>query len=692
MRVFVSAAEVSSDIHATIILSALSQRLEKSGKKIQIAGIGGEKLRSLPGFQCIEKAESLRAMGFVEVLGKLFHIRNVLHRAKRFIQDYDPDLIITFDYPDFHFKLMKSIQPFSARALKVCGIPPKVWVWRSKRVEKIRQLYNGVWVILPFEKDFYEARGIPVIYEGNPLIQDLLAAEVKVIPTKSDELAVAVMPGSRDGELKYHLPVIPETLELFSQKISKRIQALVPIPGSLDDGKVRQFLKDTSRVHYQFVVDGSVSCLRSAPLGLIKSGTSTLEAAVLGCVPVIFYKVNQITEWIFQFGIRYAGPIGLPNILMGIRDRAKSVFPEFLGPEATPASLSDALLRFYQDQELQKQVRVRADGLKQSLVPHVDLGVRVAEKLFNWQEQKPYQIERIHQTFLIYLASQVWSSVNWVRRTLHRLGILSTVQVKTPSVLVGNLQAGGSGKTPVVIALAKEAVRRKMRVAVVSRGYGSKNSVSRVIEPSKPALASEVGDEPAEIRKAVPVVYLGIGANRVRTLELLPEVDLILFDDGFQNLSFKSLHTLLLMTGRARSEVVYRDFFGQQRFAEQVLNTDSLQFKINAVPEKPIWILCAVANPSRVAFFYQQAGVRVRRVIAKPDHSLFEASEVRDLIGQARQDGSILSVTEKDFVKLVEQGFSEQDFFVLRREIDSKDWLNQVFERLQSNASFVRMI
>jgi len=92
-----------------------------------------------------------------------------------------------------------------------------------------------------------------------------------------------------------------------------------------------------------------------------------------------------------------------------------------------------------------------------------------------------------------------------------------------------------------------------------------------------------------------------------------------------------------------------------------------------------------------VAQFYRRAGVEIRRMIPKPDHARFDREEIDRHIAEAKLDGASLAVTEKDFVKLSELGFGEDELFVLRREMTSKEWANQVFERLQSHASFARL-
>jgi lipid-A-disaccharide synthase len=700
MKIFVSAAEISSDLQAEKILDELI-KLYPAGT-VKIAGIGGPKLRSLPGFQLLEPAESLRAMGFTEVVGKLFKIKKTLDRALNFLKSYQPVLILSFDYPDFHFALLKGCTkiPELAHTQKICGIPPKVWVWRSKRIEKIRALYDAVWVLFPFEKEIYENAGIPVIFEGNPLIAKVLthARDPKPEWNTDNQIRLAVMPGSRDAEITEHLKVIPETLELLSQKTRKKILAEIPVPIGIPIERVTKALKNSDQVTYQFFAGASSEVLARNSIGLIKSGTSTLEAAVLGCVPVIFYRVSLVTRLIFQFLIRYDGAVGLPNILLGVKKRKEAVFSEFLGPEATPEHLSNGLLQMILDPRDLVLKQKKGEALKQALVPQSDISEKIAKAVQNFSLQKKQKLISRNKKISIALASFVWSSVNLLRRKFYELGFFKTYQIEIPSVLVGNLQAGGAGKTPLVIAIAKEAVKKGFRVGVVSRAYGIdlKNQVMIVSSKYQAELISrpdQIGDEPSEIIAAVPEVTLGLGKDRIAVTSALQKhgINFLIFDDGFQNLKFKAQTTILAVTDATPSEVVYRDFYSaassgadfifqtKGRPRPSRLEAIPIQWRATSLPTGPIWLLCALADPKEVIQFYENLGVQIDRVIALRDHAVFDSQKVKAWSDEAKTHGAVLAVTQKDWVKL--KNDKTLTVFILDRKISAEHWLEPIFKR-----------
>ncbi|NDF13766.1 tetraacyldisaccharide 4'-kinase [bacterium] len=692
MRVFVSAAEISSDIHAEKIVRAFREL--NPVEPLEVFGIGGPRLRSVDGFRVLARAEDLRSMGFVEVLRRLFVIRGIRDRVVAALRSSPPDVILTFDYPDFHFSMMRilSREPWFASTLKVCGIPPKVWVWRKRRVETIRRLYDGVWVIFPFEKEFYEKQGIPVIFEGNPLIADLLEENRDAPPVHGGEgIRVAVLPGSRDAELARHLPIIPEALSQLSLLLDSRVIAEVPVPDGVSMSIIEAVLVSNDRVWYRLIPNGSSGVLARNPIGLVKSGTSTLEAAVLGCVPVIFYRMSRWSEWIFRRVVRYGGPVGLPNILLGVRSRADCEFPELLGQEANAKTLALELARLVQDREHFEDLRKKGLSLRDSLVPAPGVARRTAMKIGEWLALRPIGRIGRRASLLKALGSFCWSSVNRLRRIFYPRPAL----LPLPSILVGNLQAGGAGKTPFVIALAREAVRRGLRVGIVSRGYGGSypERVRLVSREESPAL---VGDEVAEMTKELPGMLIALSSDRRRAAQALKEegVELVLADDGFQNLRFRCDLTVLLLTDASRSEILYRDFDSEAAGADLVLQTkgrgralpgaqepfERLEWEPGVLPRQPVWIWSGIGDPSELVHFYRSHGVRIGRVISARDHAQPDPPELRTLMQEARRQGALLAVTPKDAVKIPSDIL--EGCFILRRHLKAGPALDRCWDRI----------
>jgi tetraacyldisaccharide-1-P 4'-kinase len=221
-----------------------------------------------------------------------------------------------------------------------------------------------------------------------------------------------------------------------------------------------------------------------------------------------------------------------------------------------------------------------------------------------------------------------------------------------------------------------------LKTAVISRGYGA-------------TADNPLGDEPLEIKQAVPEVNLYIGSNRVKSIKAAEadHHDLILFDDGFQNLKFKPKTTVLAVTDRSRSEVVYRDFDFESKHADLLLGTKGVQFRENFLNqtnkfiqidwqlecsiEQPVWLYCGIADPSELVSFYRDRGLQIRKIITVGDHDALSEDAVKSLMTDAKKDGCVLAMTQKDKVKFpVLAG----NLMVLTRSIRNQDWIDAVFK------------
>jgi tetraacyldisaccharide-1-P 4'-kinase len=182
-----------------------------------------------------------------------------------------------------------------------------------------------------------------------------------------------------------------------------------------------------------------------------------------------------------------------------------------------------------------------------------------------------------------------------------------------------------------------------------------------------------------------------VGPDRRQVVERLMErstdrgerLDLVLFDDGFQNLKFKPSMSILLKTALSRGQTLYRDFDSESRFADYVLENpgQELNWEAEFLPAQPIWIVCGVANPSRIKNFYESRGVKVERVIAFPDHHHYSVGEVKLLMSEAKASNVKIFITEKDAVKWRSFDLGES-VGVLKIKLKNRDWMNEVFDRI----------
>lgn len=368
MKILISAAEASSDIHGAALLKALQEQ----GDEIQAFGIGGPKLQA-QGLETVVDARELLVMGFAEILGHLPKIFRALKKITQVAEERKPDIAIVIDYPDFHFRLAKRLKKMGVPTIYY--IPPKVWVWRKGRIRFLKKYFVKILSILPFEIDFYKKQNIPLRYVGNPLMDTLplqLSREEarKTLHIPSDAPVLVVMPGSRKAELKYHLNLMIQAVGEAAQTLGKKWVVLMPFPLTVDFEQIQQKIAENSHPFLDIRASqgNAATCMVAADAGLIKSGTSTLEAAILQCPHSIVFKTHPTTEWIFKNIIRYRGPVGLTNLVAGWKPGQEFLVREILCDQVTLESLKQETMSLMTDSAKREKITTNLRALKETLL------------------------------------------------------------------------------------------------------------------------------------------------------------------------------------------------------------------------------------------------------------------------------------------------------------------------------------
>jgi lipid-A-disaccharide synthase len=320
------AGEASGDLHA----GQVAEQLVKRRPDVRMAGIGGGFMERA-GVQLVEHSERLAVMGFVEVLQHVPKHWLLLRRLEQRIASGSVGLVVLLDYPGFNLKV--------ADVARRAGVPvlyyitPQVWAWGAGRLPKIAAVVTKAACILPFEEALLRAHGVDATFVGHPLL-DRAAAMPSTSEARSalqlgaNDEVLAVFPGSRRSELARHLaPFIATAQEL--QRRRPGLKVLVSVAPT-----VRIAAADCP---FPLVHDGSYSVLRAATAGLLKSGTTTLEAAVAGLPHVIGYRTNPLTYAIARRVVKIPR-IGLVNVVA-----EREVSREFVQDAFQPSAVADAL-------------------------------------------------------------------------------------------------------------------------------------------------------------------------------------------------------------------------------------------------------------------------------------------------------------------------------------------------------------
>jgi lipid-A-disaccharide synthase len=305
-------------------------------------GMGGDAMQA-EGVELVVHQREVAVGGFVELLPELPRIVGAWRRLNRALREQSPDLVVLVDSSGFNL-------PFARRVHKR-GIPvlyyvaPQAWAWRSHRIAKLARRVERVAVIFPFEREVYADRGVTVDYVGHPLVDAIdevglsqpEARERLGLP--AGERIVALLPGSRRGEVRYQLGLYLEVAKALYAKHGVSVFVL-PVAPSLDAAALRGRVRAAALpagIQVEVVEGRSREVLVASDVALAKPGTGTLEAALLGCALVVAAKTHPITAAIARRLVR-VDSLTLPNLISGER-----VVPEYLQSEATPARVSAAI-------------------------------------------------------------------------------------------------------------------------------------------------------------------------------------------------------------------------------------------------------------------------------------------------------------------------------------------------------------
>jgi len=353
----VVAGEASGDLHAANMVRAL-RRLRP---ELRFSGMGGGALRDA-GVEILVDSTRLAVVGLVEVLAHYGDIRRALNTLKHSIEREPPRLLVLVDYVEFNLRLARFAKGKGVKVLFY--VSPQVWAWRARRVRRIGQVIDAMAVLFPFEEAVYRKHGIPVRYVGNPLVDEVRASADCYTLRRGFGLnetapVVGILPGSRRGELRRHLPLIMESARLLRSRIPS-VQFIMPIAPGVDVERDVTSHVDGSLGIVQ-VSGRTYDAMHASDALMIASGTATLEAGLLRVPMAILYRVSPITYAILKRLILIRD-IGLANIVAGER-----VVPEFIQHEATPEAITGEIERLLTDNDYARQVRERLGIIRERL-------------------------------------------------------------------------------------------------------------------------------------------------------------------------------------------------------------------------------------------------------------------------------------------------------------------------------------
>ena len=353
-KIFILTGEPSGDKLASSIIT----KLKIQNPNIEYLSVGGEHLNNL-GIRSIYDLKDITYLGFTSVLLNIFKIKKKISKTVDEILKFDPDILLSVDSPDFTLRVAERVKMLNNKIITVHYVAPKVWVWRKKRVKKIKKFIDHMLLLFSFEKKYFEKENIKTTFVGHPLIED--KENVKIVSNNlisKDRMIISIFPGSRKSETTVLTPILLDFIKLMHIKnynYDYIFHATNENKKFLADQIKKSNLKNIDVVSDENI---KLKVLSNSVFAVSKSGTVSLQICNLNIPLIIIYKLSFLNFMIFKFlaNIKFA------NIINIIND--KEVIPELLQKECNSKEIFNSVIYLLKNPDLiKKQLKTCNDTL-----------------------------------------------------------------------------------------------------------------------------------------------------------------------------------------------------------------------------------------------------------------------------------------------------------------------------------------
>ncbi len=354
-NIMMIAGEVSGDY----IGAALIEDLKNLDDNINVFGLGGDRMKDA-GMKVLYHIKRMAFLGFAEVVKHLPFIRQVQNELMTVIRKENIKFIVLIDYPGFNLNFAKKIKRAGVKVIYY--ISPQIWAWGGGRIKKIKTLVDKMIVVFPFEEVLYKSHKVDVELVEHPLIQRI--GKYKFLSRQEllkkfdlpDKEILLIMPGSREHEVE---KIFPEVI-LAAEKLAKEfdLQVVAACSTNIDENMLFGL---TSSNKFKVVKGFTYDLMKYAKLGIIKSGTSTLEAGIFGLPMVIVYKTSLLTYLIGKTLVKVDN-IGMANIIAG-----EKVVPELIQKDVNKETIYSECRKIMSDRSLYNNIKSKLELLRDKL-------------------------------------------------------------------------------------------------------------------------------------------------------------------------------------------------------------------------------------------------------------------------------------------------------------------------------------
>ena len=354
MRIFISTGEVSGDLQGAMLVEALHRQASLADLEIEIVALGGDRMEEA-GAKILVNTTTIGSIGFFEALPLVIPTIRVQNQAKKYLQEYPPDVLVLIDYAAPNIAIASHVKKYFPQIPIVYYIAPQDWaVPRLGNAPKIVKIVDKILAIFPEEAKYYGSKGVDVTWVGHPLLDRINATGKReearlALGIAPEQRIITLLPASRKQEITQMLPLICEAAQLIQQQIPD-VQFLMPISLAIYRDAIQEAIAKYNLP--TTIVEGkTLDAIAAADLAITKSGTVNLEIALLDIPQVVFYRVHPVTAWlgrnILKIKILFMSP---PNLILN-----RLVIPELQQEAATANNIAETALElFFNDSKREK--------------------------------------------------------------------------------------------------------------------------------------------------------------------------------------------------------------------------------------------------------------------------------------------------------------------------------------------------
>ncbi len=334
-KIFILTGEPSGDKLASEVIS----EVKKKRSDLEFLSVGGTNLENL-GIKTIYDQAEITYIAFTDVILNFFKIKSKIKETVNEILKFNPDILFSVDSPDFTLRVSKQVKADNPKIKTIHFIAPKVWAWRESRVKKMAKFLDHILLLFKFEKKYFDKEKLTNTYVGHPLLDKNINENIKIDQFLDKKNIISIFPGSRDSEIKYHVPIL---LNFIKKMINKDSSYNFIFHSTNNTKKLLSSLLLKEKIkNVEIINDDKIKnmVLKKSIFAVVKSGTVSLEVCKMSVPSIIIYKMNFINFFIAKLllNIKYVNMINIIN--------NKEVIPELIQSECNADEIFKSVYYF----------------------------------------------------------------------------------------------------------------------------------------------------------------------------------------------------------------------------------------------------------------------------------------------------------------------------------------------------------